>query len=78
MCMRMRAVQSRAGPSYVMLDQETIQRPELSEARELDAVPGHVWPTNSLLGKFRSLCHRNEVRYSCPAGYRGKPKSLAS
>ena len=53
----------------------------ITEAREqlvLYAVPGSIWPTDSLLDKFRRLCHRNEVRYTCPAGYRGKPKSLAS
>ena len=52
-----------------------------SEAQELlvlYTVPGSVWPTDSLLDKFRRLCDQNEVRYSCPAGYRGKPKSLAS
>ena len=76
----MRAVQSRAGPSYVMLDREAEATAE-SEAWEqlvLYAVPGSVGPTDSLLDKFRRLCHRNEFRYTCPAGYRGKPKSLAS
>ena len=42
----------------------------------LYAVPGSIWPTDSLLDKFRRLCHRNEVRYTCPTGYHGKPKSL--
>ena len=76
----MRAVQSRAGPSYMMLDREAEATDE-SEAREqlvLYAVPGSVGPTDSLLDKFRRLCHRNEVSYSCPVGYRDKPKSLAS
>ena len=52
----------------------------IAEAREqlvVYAVPGSIWPTDSLLDKFRRLCHRNEVCYTCPAGYRGKPKSLA-
>ena len=83
MCVRMHAVQSRTGPSYVMLDREAELQPSRakSEAQEqfiLYAVPGSVGPTNSLLDKFRRLCHRSEVSYSCPAGYPGKPKSLAS
>ena len=81
--MRMRAVQSRAGPSYVMLASyyTCIQSSLESEARELlvlYAVPGSVWPTDSLLDKFRRFSHRNEARYSCPVGYRSKPKSFAS
>ena len=67
--MRMRAVQSRAGPSYVMLASyymyivHVYSREIKSEGREarellvLYAVPGSVWPTDSLLDKFRRLSH---------------------
>ena len=41
----------------------------------LYAIPGSVWPSNSLLNM---LCHRNKTHHSCPMGYHGKPKSLAS
>ena len=51
---------------------------EAQEQLILYAIQSSVWPTNSLLDKFRRLCDQNEVRYICPAGYRGKPKILAS
>ena len=50
----------------------------IEELLVLYAVPGSVWPTNSLLDKFRRFSHLNETHYSCPAGYRNKPKSFAS
>ena len=78
-------------PSYVMLANLVYLVPvytyihvavrSIAEAREqlvLYAVPGSIWPTDSLLDKFRRLFHRNEVHYTCPAGYCGKPKSLGS
>ena len=50
---------------------------EACRARFFCAIPGSIQRADSLFGKFRRLCHRNEARCSSPAGYCGKLKSLA-